>query len=43
LIDSVQELRAAKEEMSSAAYLRELERMLVELAQLSRRLNSGSS
>ena len=43
LIDSVQELRAAKEEMSSDAYLRELERVLVELAHLSRRLNRGSS
>ena len=43
LIDSVQELRAAKGEMSSEAYLRELERILVELALLSRRLNRGSS
>jgi hypothetical protein len=43
LIDSVQELRAAKEQMNADLYLRELERILLELAQLSRRLNRGSS
>ncbi len=43
LIEKVQELRGAKEQMSPEAYLRELERLLVELARLSRRLSPGSS
>lgn len=43
LIDRVLELRAAKEQMGSDRYLRELERLLVELAHLSRSLNRESS
>ncbi len=43
LIEDLQELRAVKAQMSPGAYLRELERMLVELARVSRRLRDGSS
>ena len=42
LIEDLQELRAVKTQMSPDAYLRELERMLVELARVSRRLRDGS-